>query len=213
MYATQNQDARVSYMAIERASYSEKLDKSDKATIPALIKSLDDKSQANRGAAIYALGSMGSKAKAAKPKLVEILQNKQESDENRANAGMALGEMGKDALSAVPILVKILENKLNPQHLTISAALALDKIDCQTLIPILVKRLGNKNFASVSLNILNNIASKSKEGKNISDAELVNVISEFETALEVINKSGNSFPQDKIKSLQESVVALKNSIK
>ncbi len=102
-------------MVTKRISYSEKLEKSDKAAIPALIKSLDDKNKANRGAAIYALGSMGSEAKAAKPKLVEILQNKQEIDENRANAAMALGEMGKDALSAVPILVKILENKLNPQ--------------------------------------------------------------------------------------------------
>lgn len=197
-------------MAIKKASYLQKSQESDKAAIPALIKSLDDKSQGSRGAAIYALGSMGSEAKAAKPKLVEILQNKRESDENRANAAMALGEMRKDALSAVPILVKILENKLNPQHLTISAALALDKIDCQTLIPILVKRLTDKNFASISLNILNNIASKIKEDKNISDTELVNAISEFETALKVIDNSKNEFSQDKITFLQESVAVLKS---
>ena len=194
-------------MATKRASY---LEKSDKAAIPALIKSLDDKNKANRGAAIYALGSMGSEAKAAKPKLVEILQKKQESDENRANAAMALGEMGKDALSVVPILVKILENKLNPQHLAISVALALDKIDCQTLIPILVNRLADKNFGSVSLNILSNIALRIKEGKNsFSDAELTNATSEFETALKVIDNSENEFPKYKVEVLRESEAGLK----
>jgi len=194
-------------MATKRASY---LEKSDKAAIPALIKSLDDKNKANRGAAIYALGSMGSEAKAAKPKLVEILQKKQESDENRANAAMALGEMGKDALSVVPILVKILENKLNPQHLAISVALALDKIDCQTLIPILVKRLADKDFSSVSLNILSNIALRIKEEINsFSDAELTNATSEFETALKVIDNSENEFPKYKVEVLRESVAVLK----
>lgn len=201
-------------MATKRVSYLEKqkLEKLDKSAIPALIKSLDDKNKANRGAAIYALGSMGSEAKAAKPKLVEILRKKQESDENRGSAAMALGEMGKDALSAVPILVKILENKLNPQHLAISAALALDKIDCQTLIPILVKRLTDKNFGSVSLNILNNIASKIKENKNIfSEAELANNIYEFETALKIIDKSNDDFSEDRITSLRKSVAVLKSS--
>ncbi|MCJ8282697.1 MAG: HEAT repeat domain-containing protein [Rivularia sp. ALOHA_DT_140] len=194
-------------MATKRVSYSEKLDKS---AIPALIKSLDDKNKANRGAAIYALGSMGSEAKAAKPKLVEILKNKQESDENRGSAAMALGEMGKDALLAVPILVKFLENKLNPQHLAISAALALDKIDCQTLIPILVKRLKDRNFGSVSLNILSGIASKIKEDKNsFSDTELANTISEFEIAIKIINGSANEFPKDKVELLQESIAILK----
>ncbi|MEM1391892.1 MAG: HEAT repeat domain-containing protein [Cyanobacteria bacterium P01_H01_bin.150] len=194
-------------MATKKVSYVEK---SDKAAIPALIKSLDDKNKANRGAAIYALGSMGSEAKAAKPKLVEILQNKQESDDNRGSAAMALGEMGKDALSAVPILVKILENKLNPQHLGISAALALDKIDCHTLIPVLVKRLADKNFGSVSLNILSSIASKIKERQNnFSDAELTKVISEFETAIKIINDSANEFPKAKVELLKESVAVLK----
>ena len=194
-------------MAIKRASY---LQESDEAVIPALIKSLDDKNQANRGAAIYALGTMGSEAKAAKPKLVEILQKKQESDENRANAAMAVGEMWKDALSAVPILVQILENKLNPQHLAISVALALDKINCQSLIPILVKRLADKNFGSVSLNILSNIALRIKEiKKSFSDAELAKVISEFETALKVINDSANEFPKYKVEVLRESVAELK----
>ncbi|BAY86713.1 hypothetical protein NIES267_62240 [Calothrix parasitica NIES-267] len=198
-------------MATKRASY---LQESDKAAIPALIKSLDDKNKANRGAAIYALGSMGSEAKAAKPKLVAILKNKQESDENRANAAMALGEIGKDALSAVSVLVEILENKLNPKHLAISAALALDKIDCQSLIPILVKRLADKNFASVSLNILSNIASKIKEGQNnFSDAELANAISEFETAFKIIDKSKDNLSQEKIASLRESVAVFKESRK
>ena len=196
-------------MATKRASY---LEKSDKAAIPALIKSLDDKNKANRGAAIYALGSMGSQAKAAKPKLVEILQKKQESDENRANAAMALGEMGKDALSAVPILVKILENKQNSQHLAISTALALDKIDYQTLIYILVKRLTDKEFGSVSLNILSNIAFKMKENKgNISNAELTNAISEFEIALKMIDDSKSEFPKHKVEILRESVAVLKGS--
>ena len=194
-------------MAIKRASY---LQESDEAVIPALIKSLDDKNQANRGAAIYALGSMGSKAKAAKSKLVAILENQQESDENRANAAMALGEMGKDALSAVPILVQILENKQNPQHLAISTALALDKIDCQILIPTLVKRLTDKDFSSVSLNILSNIAFKMKENKDsISDTESVNAIAEFETALKMIDDSKSEFPKHKVEVLRDSVMVLK----
>ncbi|MEL7242365.1 MAG: HEAT repeat domain-containing protein [Cyanobacteria bacterium J06573_2] len=197
-------------MATKRASY---LEKSDKAAILALIKSLDDKNKANRGAAIYALGSMGSEAKAAKPKLLAILQNKKESDENRANAAMALGEMGRDALSAVPILVKILDNKLNPQHLTISAALALDKIDCQAAISALVKRLADKNFVSISLNILSSIALKIKEDKYIYDSELANNISELETSLMIIDNNKENLPQEKIESLREAVAILKSSIK
>ena len=125
-------------MATKRASY---LEKSDKAAIPALIKSLDDKNKANRGAAIYALGSMGSEAKAAKPKIIAILQNEIENNENRENAAMALGEMGKDAASAVPVLINILENQENPRNLALGAALALNKIDSHSLVFSLVKKL------------------------------------------------------------------------
>ncbi|WP_414621128.1 HEAT repeat domain-containing protein [Calothrix sp. CCY 0018] len=186
------------------------LGKEAKAAIPALIKALDDKDGSIRSAAIYALGNMGAEAKAAKPKLVAILQNQQENNEYRENAAMALGEMRKDAASTVPVLIDILENKQNPKTLAVSAALALDKIDAQALIPALVKRLPDKDFGSVSVNILSNIAFKMKENKDsISNAELEKTISEFETALKIIDNSESEFPKHKVEVLRDSVAVLK----
>lgn len=194
-------------MAINRIS---SLGKKAQSTIPALIQALDDKNSSTRGAAIYALGNMGSEAKAAKPKIIAILQNETENNENRENAAMALGEMGKDAASAVPVLINILENQENPRNLALGAALALNKIDSHSLIFSLVKRLSDKDFNTISVNILSNIASKMKDNQNIySDSELNQAISEFETALEIIDNSENEFPQDKIKLLRESVEVLK----
>ncbi|MGB3756945.1 MAG: HEAT repeat domain-containing protein [Rivularia sp. (in: cyanobacteria)] len=209
--AIEDQDSAVRYMAINRIS---DLEKERKATIPALIKALDDKDGNIRSAAIYALGNMGSDAKTAKPKLVAILQNQQESDENRGSAAMALGEMQKDAASTVPTLINILEDKQITKQLAVSSAIALDKIDSQALIPALVKRLPDKKMEVPSTVMLSSIASKMKENQaSFSNDELAKAISEFETALKIIDNSENEIPQDKVELLRQSVGVLKSSTK
>ncbi len=203
----QDADSGVRYMAINGIS---DFGKKGKVAIPALIEALDDKNENIRGAAIYALGAMGSDAKAAKPKIIAILENERESEDNRDNAAMFLGEMGENATSAVPLLINLLEDRQNSRRLAISAALALDKIDYQVLIPSLVKRLPDREMEVPSAVLLSRIASKIKENKaNVANADLDKAITQFEKALKIIDNSRNEFPQDKIKSLRESVEILK----
>ena len=91
-----------------------------------------------------------------------------------------------------------------------SSAIALDKIDSQALIPALVKRLPDKQMEVPSVVMLSSIASKMKENQaSFSNAELAKAISEFETALKIIDNSENEIPQDKVELLRQSVAVLK----
>ncbi len=96
-----------------------------------------------------------------------------------------------------------------------SSAIALDKIDSQALIPALVKMLPDKKMEVPSAVMLSSIASKMKENKgNFSNAQLATAVSEFETALKIMDDFQNEeIPKDKIELLRDSVAVLKSSTK
>lgn len=183
-----------------------------KAAKPKLLAILRNKQESDqiRGSAARALSRMKKYGQSAIPILVNILEDKQSSEELAEDAVRALGDMEKYALEAIPVLIKIWEDKHNDSYLAYTAASALEKIDSQAFIPYLVKRLTNEDFSYNSMHFLNRIASEMKKNKNsYSQAELAKAISEFETALEIIDNSEWYFSQEKIKTLQESLAELK----
>lgn len=162
---------------------------------------------------------MGKHGQSAIPVLVNILEDKQSPKFLKWDSARALGDMEKYALEAVPVLIKIWEDNNNWEDkqsdvtLALTAASALEKIDFQAFIPYLVTKLSNKNNKNVShnsLHFLSRIASNMKKNNNsYSQADLAKAISQFETALKIIDKSERYFSQEDIKKLRESVAVLK----
>jgi len=76
-----------------------------------LMQALKDKSEDKevRSSAAFALGSIGSEAKAAVPVLIEALKDK--DNEVRSSAASALGPIGSEAKAAVPVLIEVLKDK------------------------------------------------------------------------------------------------------
>lgn len=86
--------------------------------------------------ACIALGSMGSKAKAAVPDLAHLTTHKDPA--LRMQAVIALGEIGPDARSAVPALVKALSDEQN--SVRYGAAYALGRLGAKEATPELMKQ-------------------------------------------------------------------------
>ncbi|MEO1377996.1 MAG: hypothetical protein AAFW70_27710, partial [Cyanobacteria bacterium J06635_10] len=205
--AIKDEDPGVRYMAMEIISISEN---PIKAAIPLLMEALNEKGERTRGAAVLAFQSMASEAKPAIPKIIAILQNKQENEQNRRYALITLGNLKKNAVSAIPALIDTIEDKQNSKSIVISAAQALQKIDSLIVIYSIVKRLSEKYFGASLLDVLMRAASQVRINKDdLSKPELEKVISELETALTIIENYENDFPQHMVKSIQKSIAELK----
>ncbi len=183
-----------------------------KAAIPLLMEALNEKDERIRGVAALAFQYMGSDAKPAIPKIIAMLQNKQEDEQNRRNAMRALGNLKKNAVSAIPALINTIEDKQNSKSIVLAAADALQKIDSLVVIPYLVNNISekDKNFRAAWLRLLWDAANEIKNNKkNLSQAELEKAISDLETALKTIENSEHEIPQHIASSLQRSIAELK----
>lgn len=116
--------------------------------VPALLKALGDKSLEVRHEALMALGHIGPAARAAVPELVTLVKSA-DADQMKIGAIEALGSIGRDSMGAAPALFGLVRGD-DPQ-LAASAGLALARIlphasdQLTTVIPVLVKSLGNKS--------------------------------------------------------------------
>ncbi|NES00714.1 MAG: GAF domain-containing protein, partial [Symploca sp. SIO1B1] len=109
------------------------------ATIPELIRALQDKNFSVRASAAEALGKIGSEATI--PELIRALQDKNFSV--RASAAEALGKIGSEA--TIPELIQALQDK--NFSVRASAAEALGKIGSEATIPELIQALQDEDYS------------------------------------------------------------------
>ncbi len=140
--------------------------------LPSLTGALADSSADRRRLAMYALGSLGPKAKSAAPLLAKGLQN--EDPVMRVAALRALGKIGPGAKSTLPLIEKALDDQ--SPGVRIEATLATWFISGQpTHIAVLVKAVGDPSV-SVRENACQALAVMKAEAKDAVDpvAKLLN---------------------------------------
>ena len=135
--------------------------------------------------------------------LAGILQNK--NVEVRVNAARALGGMGIQAKPAVPALVAALKDK--QLRVRYSAAIALVNIgaELKTAFPYIIAALENESqflrsdAASALANIGYNLQRKVSE---LSKSELEKIISDFDEALQIIEKFQSNSSRNNIRNIR-----------
>jgi HEAT repeat protein len=118
--------------------------------VPALARLAADRDYEYRQFAIESLGEVGPEAKAAVPKLIEILRSRDRM-KFRWRAAAALGKIGPEARSAVPTLVAALN--ADRYSVRVEAVLALGRIgpDARAALPRLRALLAEERSAYLAL--------------------------------------------------------------
>lgn len=135
--------------------------------------------------------------------LAGILQNK--NVEARVNAARALGGMGVQAKLAVPALVAALKDKQPRVRYSAAIALANIGVEFKTAFPYIIAALENESqflrsdAASALANIGYNFKQKVSE---LSRSELEKIISDFDEALQIIEKFPSNFSSNTIRNIR-----------
>ncbi len=119
------------------------------ATIAVAIKLLDSEDPDERQSAIMAIQTLGPQAKAAVPKLIELLSDPEVAYE----AAQTLGEIGPEAVPAAAKLVSM----LNDPDLFSSAAQTLARIKPEAVLPALYKELKDPNRRYAALEAISQL--------------------------------------------------------
>ncbi|KST67245.1 HEAT repeat domain-containing protein [Mastigocoleus testarum] len=146
--------------------------------------------------------------------LVGILKDK--NIEARVNAIRALGGMGNQAQTAVPDLVIALKDK--KPRVRYSAAIALANIGSEfkgaqfkTTLPFIIAALNHESqlLRSDAASALTNIGHKFKQkASKLSKSDLEQIITNFDKALEALEKFQSNFSRTTIQSVRSSRDAL-----
>ncbi len=86
----------------------------DDDRVSELIRQSKHPDFARRQQSVDALGRPGPKAKAAVPRLVEILRDTSEHYNVRGRTCYALGNIGPDAQAAIPVFLQMIHDKADP---------------------------------------------------------------------------------------------------
>jgi HEAT repeat protein len=138
---------------------------------------------AEQAAAAVAVGSFGTDAAAAVPKLIEMLDDR--SPEFRQLVYHTLAALGPVAKGAVPDLIKMLKEKLprNTQY----AIWLIEKIgpDAKDAVPELVKFLDTKEYRDDAVDALSSIGPAAKDALPALRRVLLDAVSPEPTVCEV----------------------------
>ena len=113
----------------------------DYDAVPILTEMLSRDSQRVRVRALLALERLGSKADAAIPALIKLLESEGPDFHCRIRMVRALGQMGPKARTAIPVLADVLQNAKEQTWARREAAQALVRLQDRAAIPILKKVL------------------------------------------------------------------------
>ena len=160
--------------------------------LPLIIQALDDK-RVYAGMATTALAGFGEEARAAVPRLMELLGPENHPD-NRWSAAFALGQIGPEAREAVPALAEVLAD--SDEKLRWYAAFALGEIgpDSAPAIPSLLKALDDfdDDVRGYAARALGRIGPASFEAlpqlRNLREDENDSVRTEAESAIALIER-------------------------
>jgi HEAT repeat protein len=124
--------------------------------VPDLITLLEFPNKTVRSTAAYILREIGVNAKAAVPKLIQLL----DSPDDRSDAASALGNMGADAKAAVPKLIQLLDSPSDRSY--VASALGNMGADAKAAVPKLIQLLDSPSDRSYVASALGNMGADAK---------------------------------------------------